>query len=232
MALLTTSGTTSFQLSVDDLIEQAVQPLGDEFTSGIEASKARRILNLLLIEMQNKNIPISKISTVPLATVINTATYSLDPSILDVLQVTVSMAASSVQPVTDIKIEKIGLKQFQEIPNKTQANRPNTCTINRLDGNCTITFWPGPNLIYSCTLLCSIKTQDVTAAYQTIDLPTKYLPLIVAWLAYKLSFTRTMTDPNLRPQLQAEYKEIMNDVFEEDRERVDFIVKPGGISGR
>ncbi len=232
MATLTTSGTTSFQLSVDDLLEQALEPLGGEHTSGVEAIKARRVLNLLLIELQNKTIPISKIATVALPTVINTATYSLDPSILDVLQVTVSSAASTVSPQTDIFIQKIGLKQYQEIPNKTQTNRPNTCVINRLDNNCTITFWPVPNLIYNCTLLCSVKVQDITAAYQTIDLPTKYLPLLVAWLSYKLSFSRPTTDPNLRPALQAEYKELMMDVFEEDRERVDFIVKPAGITGR
>ncbi len=231
MATLTTSGTTSFQLSVDELLEQALEPLAGEHTSGIEASKSRRVLNLLLIELQNKNIPISKIATVPLTLVQNTATYALDPSINAVLQVTVSLPQSPL--VTDLKIEPIGLKQYQEIPNKTQTNRPNTYTVNRFDNNCSITYWPVPNLTtYTSNLLCSIKIQDVTAAYQTIDLPTRYLPLLVAWLSYKLSFTRPLTDPTLRPQLQAEYKEILMDTFEEDRERADFIVKPGGISGR
>jgi len=236
MATLTTSGTDVFQLSVDDIIEQSLQSLGDEFTSGIEASKARRVLNLLLIELQNKNIPLSKIATVNLNTVASTTTptptYTLDPSILDVLNVTVSISPTSVQPQTDIKIEKIGLKQFQEIPNKSQTNRPNTCAINRLDTGCTITFWPVPDQIYACTLLCSVKIQDVNAAYQTIDLPTKYLPLLIAWLSYKLSFTRTVQDPNLRPQLQAEYKEIYMDTVEEDRERADFNITIGGVSGR
>lgn len=239
MAALTTSGTSTFTLSVDDIVDQAMIPLGGEHVSGIEALNARRVLNLLLIELQNKDIPISKIATVTLNTVAYTTTptptYTLDPSILDVLNVTVSQSPTSIQPQTDILVQRVGLKQFQEIPNKSQTNRPNTYTVNRLASGCTITFWPVPDQIYACTLLCSIKVQDVTAAYQTIDLPTRFLPLLVSWLSYKLSFTRPQAcaaDPQLRPSLLADYKEVLMDTMEEDRERADFIVKPGGISGR
>lgn len=231
MATLTTSGTDVFQLSVDEIIEQALQPLGDEFTSGIEASKARRVLNLLLIELQNKNIPISKIATIPLNLVKGVAAYTLDTSVNDVLQATVSLTGQT--PQLDLLIKRESIKQYQEIPNKAQTNRPNLFVVNRLDTGCTVTYWPVPDVVgYVSTLLCSVKIQDVNAAYQTIDLPTRYLPLLIAWLSYKLSFTRTILDPNLRPQLQAEYKEILNDTLEEDRERVDFTVSPGGISGR
>ena len=231
MATLTTSGTDTFQLSVDEILEQALEPLGGEHTSGIEASKARRALNLLLIELQNKNIPISKLTTIPLTLQTGVATYTLDPSVVDVLQTTVSL--TGITPVLDLLIQRSSLKKYQEIPNKLQKNRPNTYVTNRLDTGVTITYWPVPDLsTYTSKLLCSVKIEDVNAAFQTIDLPTRYLPLLVAWLSYKLSLTRPMTDPTLRQVLQAEYKEILQDTFEEDRERSDMTIVPGGISGR
>ncbi len=228
---LTTSGTTTFQLAVDDIIEQALEPSGGEHTSAVEIMKARRVLNLLLIELQNKNIPISKLATVIQPLTNNIFTYVLDPSINDVLQTTI--ANTSITPVTDILISRKSLKQYQEIPNKLQGNRPNLFTTERLDAGVTVLLWPVPNqTYYSANFLCSVKVQDVNASYQLIDLPTRYLPLLVAWLAYKLSVIRVGVAEEVRNRLQAEYKEIYTDTIEEDRERADMIVHPGGISGR
>ena len=76
------------------------------------------------------------------------------------------------------------------------------------------------------------KIEDITAAYQRVDLSTRYLPLLVKWLAYELSLNRIGVPDNVKDRLKAEYKEAYTDVVEEDRERTDFIVLPGGISGR
>ena len=53
-----TSNQTLFSLDVDDIIEHALLPLGGEHQSGIQAEQNRRTLNLLLIKLQNKNIPL------------------------------------------------------------------------------------------------------------------------------------------------------------------------------
>lgn len=228
----TVSGTYSFNLAVDDLIDQAMKPIGAEHTSGIEAADARRALNLVLIMLSNKGIPISKLLNVPQVLTAGVASYTLSPQIADVLQCTI-MQNQNGQNV-EFPITRYGLKQYWNIPVKTQSNRPNTFATERLDNNVVVHFWPVPNNAYTYTanLFCYIRIDDITASYQTIDLPYRFLPLLVKWLSYELSLTRPSIPEAVRMRLEKEYKECMPDTFEEDRERADFYITPGGINGR
>lgn len=85
----TLSGTTSFTLDIDDIIEEAMIPLGGQHESGIEMGQARRALNLILIEMQNKNIPLNKLSFETLALIQGQDTYVLDTSWVDIQELSV-----------------------------------------------------------------------------------------------------------------------------------------------
>jgi hypothetical protein len=230
------SGTTTFSLNVDDLLEQALEPLGGEHTSAEEAKKARRVLNLLLIEMRNKNIPLNKIGTEVVTLLYNTAVYVLNTNIESVLEATICLSPPDPKNISDIKIQSKSVEEFFMIPNKLVQNRPNTYMVERLTDGPVVTIWPVPNNPtdgpYILKMKVARKIEDVTAAYQRVDLPTRYLPLLVAWLSYKLSMTRTSTDPNLRQMLQAEYMQILTDTVEADNEKTDYIVRPGGIGAR
>lgn len=81
-------------------------------------------------------------------------------------------------------------------------------------------------------MLVSKKLEDITAAYQKIDLSYRYYPLVIKWLSYELSLHRQNIPQDVRLELKARKDEAMMDAFDEDRERVDFNVAPGGISGR
>lgn len=227
----TTSGLTAFSIDVDELIEQALEPLGGEHTSAEEVSKARRVLNLLLIEMQNRNIPLSKIDfeTVDLLTGI--IEYDLDSSIVNVLEVTVADSTATTNP--DIKITGRSIADYHAIPNKLTQNRPNTYMVQRLADNVRVSVWPvPPNDNYIMKLMVSRKIEDITTSYQKVDLPVRYLPLIVAWLSYKLSMTRPGIAEDVKTRLESEKEKILMSTVEEDNEKVDFTLKPGGISGR
>jgi hypothetical protein len=218
-------------MDVDDLIEQALLPSGGEHVSAVEASQVRRTLNLLLIELRNKNIPLSKLSYLDYPLTQDVSTYVLDPSIVDILQATVT--TDSVLPRTDLLISRKSLKEYQEIPNKAITNRPNLFATQRLKDAVTVMFWPVPNLgTYIANFLIETKIEDITAAYQKIDISTRYLPLLTAWLAYKLSVIRQGVGEEVRNRLKADYMELYVDTVEEDRERVDFIVTPMIPSGR
>lgn len=223
----TTSGLTAFSMDVNELIDQALIPSGGEHVSGIDAVKARKVLNLLLIQLQNKNIPISKIDFVDQVLTSGTDTYTLDDSITDVLEVNIQLGTNS------LAISRTGLKEYHKIPVKTQTGRPNRFTTERLNTTVDLILWPVPNLsTYTAKMLVELKIEDITAAYQRVDLPARYLPLLVKWLAYELALNRVGVPETTKDRLKAEYKEAYEDVVEEDRERADFTVRPGGISGR
>ena len=127
----TTSGLTSFSMDVNELIDQALLPSGGEHVSGIEASKARKVLNLLLIQLQNKNIPLSKIDFVDQVLETDEPTYTLDGSISDVLEVTIEKSTEA----TDLSIGRIGTKEYHRIVKKDQTGRPNRFMTERFDEN-------------------------------------------------------------------------------------------------
>ena len=231
-----TSGTTNYSIEVDQLLESAFEPLGGEHTSAEEAKKARNTLNLLLVEMRNKNIPLNKIGVETVTVTPGTPLYVLNANIENVLSATLCDTPPDPKNITDIKLQSKSIQEFFVIPNKNMVNRPNTYMVERLDAAVQVTLWPVPsiplNAPWVLKMVVARKIEDITASYQRIDLPTRYLPLLVAWLSYKLSFCRVKTDPALRQMLQAEYKEIYLDTVEADNEKTDYTVKPGGVRGR
>lgn len=229
--MTTTSGTTTFTMDVEEIIEQALDPLGGEHQSNISASKARRVLNLLLIQLQNKEIPLSKIDTIDLALDADEPTYLLTASVKDVLSCSVSKTAS---PGVELPISRMSLKAYHNVPLKAMEGPPNSFVTERKSDGVYITFWPvQPDATYTAHILVAKTVEDVTASYQKLDLPTRYLPLIVAWLTYALALTKaTVIGPEKIAMFKANRDELMPDTFEEDRERTDYTVVPGGISGR
>lgn len=225
----TTSNTTSFSMDVDDIIEQALEPLGGEYTNGPDMSKARRVLNLLLIQLQNKNIPLNKIVTSTLALQASTGSYDIDSSIVDILELSITESATGT---LEIPLERIGRREFHTIPNKTDLKRPTTWTTQRDSDAISLQFWPIPDKVYNVNMLVSTKIEDINQSFQKIDLSYRYYPLVVKWLSYELAITKPSTPTEIVMRLKAERDEAMMDAFDEDRERTDMIVTPGGISGR
>jgi len=224
----TTSGTTTFSLDVDEIIEQAISPIGGEHQSSEDLEKAKRTLNLVLIMLQNKEIPLSKLSYVTQVLTASEPSYTLNSNIIDVL------ACNIDDETSDLEIDRYSLQQYQDLPNKTTENRPNTFLVQRNRDAVNMTFWPVPNdaVTYTAKMLVSQKVEDITASYQKVDISTRYLPLLVAWLSYELAKNKPGIDENTKNRLKADYIELLPDTIAEDRERTDIVIRPGGISGR
>lgn len=225
----TTSGTTTFSLDVDEIIEQAIEPLGGEHQSGINTEKARRTLNLVLIMLQNKEIPLSKLAYVDQVLTATEPSYTLSTSIIDVLSCSINDGTTN-----DLEIGRYSLQEYQDQPVKTTPGRPNTFLTQRNRDAVDITFWPVPDsaATYTVKMFVSQKIEDVTASYQKVDISTRYLPLLIAWLSYELSKAKAGVDESTKNRLKNDYMELLPDTVEEDRERTDMTIVPGGVSGR
>ena len=222
----TTSGLTSFYLDVDDIIDQAMRPIGGDYISGTEASDNRRLLNLILIQLHNKDIPLNKIDTITQNLVASTQEYTLDTSINDVLSLTLELDG------TETPLTRYSVKEFNDIPTKSTTGRPTLYCTERGRTGLTLKLWPIPNdSDYDLELLVSKKIEDVTAAYQRLDLPSRYLPLIIKWLSYEIALSKPSFPLDRMMKLEQEYLKVLPDTLEEDRERVDMTIVPGGIKG-
>lgn len=230
MTTSTTSGLTQYSLDVDDIIEQAAEYVKGDWTTGVEQAKARRALNLILIELQNKRVPLNKIDSISVNLVEDQKTYTLDESVSDVLEATLKTTSTGFEKPLD----RWGIREYHDVPNKDQSQEPNLIAVNRNTEAVTVTFWPVPpeSSKWTAELLVIKRVEDINASFQKVDLPYRYYPLLVTWLSYKLSLTREGVDENTKNRLKAELVEILNDTFEEGSERVDMFIRPGGLSAR
>jgi hypothetical protein len=85
-----------------------------------------------------------------------------------------------------------------------------------------INVWPTPNPPgdqYTLVYYRMRRIQDAGTGIRTQDIPFRFIPCMVAGLAYQLSVKIPGVDPNRMPMLKAEYEQQFQLAAEEDREK-------------
>lgn len=174
---MASSGQTTFDLSIDDVIEQAFEQVGGQPISGEEARSARICLNLLMTEWQNRGVLLWKLADTPVTVSTSVTEYTLDSDIIDSLQTTITVNGN------DLEMNRITYQDYMKLPDKSQTGRPTQFSFLRGKDNVSMVVWPTPEQTYTMNLLAMTRVQDVTAsAVQTSDLPFRFLPrLLTDW---------------------------------------------------
>ena len=92
---MATSGTTSFNLNIDEVIDEGYERCGLSTTSGYEMRSARRSLDLLFAEWGNRGIHLWKTELNEIPLVSGQAEYAVDADVNDVLEAYVSSSAAA-----------------------------------------------------------------------------------------------------------------------------------------
>jgi hypothetical protein len=295
---MATTGTSSFNLDVNDLIEEAFERCGKELRTGYDFRTARRSLNLLTIEWANRGINLWTIEqgVIPMAT--GQAMYPIPIDTIDLMDMVIRTNNGVQSNQVDINISRISEPTYMTLPNKLAQGRPIQVWINRqsgqenlsdalLDGNissttttisltstsnlassgfikigtetisypnvngnqlincargqngttaashlsgATITVqnlpcvnvWPTPNSPgsqYTFVYYRMRRIQDAGTGVYVQDIPFRFIPCMVAGLAYQLSTKLPEVDMNRIPMLKADYEQQFQLAAEEDREK-------------
>lgn len=231
---MTTSGTTGFNLNLNDLFEEAFEQCGAELRTGYDFRSARRSLNLLTVEWSNRGINLWTIEQGSIPLVQGQITYDLPADTIDLLEHVVRTQTGPGQ--TDINITRISVDTYATIPNKNAQGRPIQVWINRQSGadypitgvaNPQINVWPSPdqNNLYTFVYWRLRRMQDAGNGVTTQDIPFRFLPCLVAGLAFHLS----MKIPGAlerTPVLKARYEELWQQASDEDREKAALRIAP------
>jgi len=216
------SGTYNFNLDIDEVIQEATEMIGGESTLGHEPASARRSINLMLKDWQNRGVMLWTTSTSSFTVAASTASYSLDSSTIDALEVVYS------KDNTDTQLERITSEEYLLIPNKTQTGRPSQYSIRRERDNPVLRLWPLPdNSSDSVKLEIFRELQDIDkSATQNADVPKRFLPCLTMGLAYYMSMKRPLVAPDRIQMLKANYEELLMRAMEEDRQRASMHIVP------
>ena len=296
---MTTTGSTAFNLDMNDLIEEAFERCGLELRTGYDFKTARRSLNILTIEWANRGINLWTVEQGQIVLNTQQAIYALPVDTIDILDAVTRTSNGSQSNQTDLNLSRISESTYITIPNKNANGRPIQMWINRQSGesastaqttlnggisstdttitlanaanlptqgfinidNETIAYqnivgnqivnawrgqngtvaashltaasvfnnnlpsinvWPTPNPPgnqYTLVYYRMRRIQDGGTGVRTQDIPFRFIPCMVAGLAYYLSNKLPGVDPGRIPMLKAEYEQQFQLAAEEDREK-------------
>ncbi len=132
---MTTTGTNTFNLDMNDLIEEAFERCGLELRSGYDFRTARRSLNLLTIEWANRGINLWTVEQGQLLMNTGQAIYPIPVDTVDLLDTVVRTNNGQGNNQIDINISRISEPTYLTIPNKNATGRPIQVWFNRQSGN-------------------------------------------------------------------------------------------------
>jgi hypothetical protein len=237
---MTTTGTSAFNLDLNNLIEEAFERCGLELRTGYDVRTARRSLNLLTIEWANRGINLWTIEQGSIPMVQGQTTYNLPADTIDLLDHVIRTQTGVSQ--TDINISRISVDTYSTIPNKNAQGRPIQVWINRQSGATVpdglippgtvvqspqINVWPAPDQsnFYTFVYWRLRRIQDAGNGVNTQDIPFRMLPCLVAGLAYYLSLKLPEALPRVE-MLKMSYEEQWNLASSEDREKASLRIAP------
>jgi len=217
---MATSGTTAFNLDLTEIVEEAFERAGSEMRTGYDLRTARRSLNLLFADWANRGLNMWTFEQGTITLVAGTATYNLPADTVDLMEHVIRTGAGSAATQADLTITRISVSTYATIPNKLQQARPIQVWIQRLVDNPTITVWPVPDnsQVYTFVYWRLKRIDDAGTGINTMDVPFRFLPCMVAGLAYYLAL-KVPNGAERLPVLKQQYDEAWDLASTEDREK-------------
>jgi len=175
-----TTGTSAFNLDLNDIMEESYERAGLEIRTGYEFRTARRSLNMLTIEWANRGINLWTIEQGQIVMNTGQGIYAYPSDTIDLLDQVIRTQANGLGQ-TDIYITRISESTYSTIPNKLTQGRPIQVWINRQTGatnptsvtlNGTITATDTTITVSNASGLAAagfVNIDNETIVYQNVD---------------------------------------------------------------
>jgi hypothetical protein len=221
---MASSGTSTFNLNIDEVIDEAYERCGLTTNSGYDLKRARRNLNILLSEWSNRGLNLWKVENKEQALTAGTISYATPSNCNDVLEAYVSTGAGNSATITDVSLTKIDRSAYAALPNKGSTGQPSQYYVDR-QINPQIYLYQAPDSVtYTYLKYYYIaRIEDAGAYTNTPDAPYRFLPCMVAGLSYYLSFFKAADRTQM---LKLAYEDEMKRALDEDGSRTSLYITP------
>jgi len=209
---MATSGTTDFNLSIDDLVEEAFERCGMRPTSGYQLNSARRSLNLLFLDWANRGLNLWTIEQATYTLTQGTKEITLPTDTVNVLEAIIRQTSQGIN--SDVYIERISREDYLNVPDKTSEARPAQFYVQRANPT-KVFFYPAADQTYTFVYYQIRRIQDAGGYTNTADINFRFLPCLASGLAYQLSLKFA---PDRTAALKAIYEEDFLRAAMEDRD--------------
>ena len=187
-----------------DIFEEAYERAGLELNTGYDLRTARRSLNIMLLEWQNRGLNLFTIDEGTLSLSSGTATYTMPVDTIDVIEHNIRTGSGTNQ--IDTALERISVSNYAAQSNKNTRGRPSQIYVQRLATETKVTVWPVPDEVYTLAYF-RLKGIDGLASGvgTTAAIPPRFIPCLVAGLAYQIAMKKPESAARVVP-LKQEYE--------------------------
>jgi len=233
---MATSGTTTFEstFSIDDIITEAYERLGRFDYSGNDLRSARRSLNIMFQEWANRGLHYWQVKNNSITLVNGQSVYTMFRSTADGTSSTTAVygvddileAVYRNSSSVDFPLTKINRSAYQGLSNKTQTGVPTQYYVQRFIDKVTITLYLTPGASEAGNFLNYYyvsRIQDAGNYTNEADVPYRFVPCMVAGLAYYLS---QKINPQLTQQMKLLYEDELKRALEEDGSASSSFITP------
>jgi len=190
-----------------EIFEEAYERAGIEMRSGYDLKTARRSLNILTLEWQNRGLNLFTIEEGTQALTAGTKTYTLPADTIDLIEHQLRTGTGVNQ--IDTAVERVSVSTYAQQTNKNTQGRPTQIYVQRLATETKFTLWPVPDNTTSYTLLYyrlrGIDGLSSGIGSTITSVPPRFVPALVAGMAYYIAMKKPQL-ANRVPALKQEYE--------------------------
>jgi hypothetical protein len=232
----TTSGTATFEkgFSISDIVEEAYERIGIQGVSGNQLKTARRSLNILFQEWANRGLHYWEVANNSITLVDGQATYTMYRStadgtsdatavygVDDILEASYRNSSS-----VDFPLTKISRSEYQALSNKTDNGTPTQYFVQRFIDKVTLTLYLTPGSTEAGNFINYYyvnRIQDAGDYSNDADVPYRFVPCMVAGLAYYLAVKNA---PDRIQVLKLLYEDELQRALQEDGSSSSSYISP------
>ena len=231
-----TSGTATFEkgFTISDIVEEAFERIGIEGVSGYQLKGARRSLNILFQEWGNRGLHYWEIANNSITLVEGQAVYTMYRSAADgTSDVTAVYGVDDILEASyrnasnvDFPLTKINRSAYQALSNKSSAGQPVQYFVQRFIDKVTITLYLTPGSSEAGNFInyyYTSRIQDAGSYSNDADVPYRFVPCMLAGLAYYLAVK--FAPERIQP-LKLLYEDELKRALEEDGSSSSTFITP------
>jgi hypothetical protein len=174
-----------------ELFEEAYERAGLIMRSGYDLKTARRSLNILTLEWQNRGLNLFTIEAGTIALTQGTATFTMPANTIDLIEHQLRTGTGTSQQ--DTAMERISVSTYAQQTNKNTTGRPTQVFVQRLPTSVTVTVWPVPDTNTYTLFYYRLKGIDGLASGiggEVTNIPPRFVPALVSGLAYYIAMKK------------------------------------------
>ena len=223
----TYASTASFDLSIDEIAEEAYERCGLQVRSGYDLQTARRSLNLMLSEWANRGLNLWTIQLQEKTITAGTNNLTgLDlfgsgqeaaQQIIDITDLAISDSSNN-----DFSATPISRSTYLNIAVKTTSGRPTQYYFERTI-NPRLYLYPAADTTYTLKYYALLRMKDAGDYTNNAEIPFRFLPCMTAGLAYYISIKKA---PERMQALKLLYEDEFKRAADEDGERTSVFLTP------